>query len=170
MTTHKITVSPSKNAKGEIEWTMTYGNQSGKKEGEYPRIDLKHGAKDQRFQITLDDPTLGIKFSNDPLWIKAGCYPTSPGIDASQIEGFKRTDTVIKFLDLNKDPPVSLWYRLNFDVPGLKAGDKGTYLDPEIRNGGGGGKLLMALLAVAGAAAAVAISYVVYEAYADVNR
>ena len=80
----------------------------------------------------------------------------------------KTSDTIVRFRDLNSNTtPLSLWYRLNFTVPGLSPGDPGTYLDPEIRNGGNGGpgvNTTMVLLGIAGAAAA---AYFVYAAFLD---
>jgi len=165
MSLHPITVSPTKNANGSIEWTLTYGTRSGNKNGDYPAIDLKHGGTNERFKITLIDSSLGIKFSKDPLWIQAGSCPTSTGIDAAQIDKVETSDTVVSFRDLNQNAAVSLWYRLNFDVPGLNPGDPGTFLDPEIRNGGGGGAGMKWLTFAGVAAAAVAVGYVAYEAF-----
>lgn len=167
MSMHPITVSPTKNANGLIEWTLTYGKQSGKKPGEYPVVKLSEGGTNERFKITLIDPSLGIKFSADPLWIQANTCPTSPGIDHCQIDKFEPGETIIKFRDLNQNAPVSMWYRLNFDVPGLNPGDPGTYLDPEIKNGGNGGPGFNKVLALASIAAAVAAAFVAYEAFVD---
>lgn len=167
MSMHPITVSPTKNANGEIEWTLTYGIHSGSKEGEYPVVSLGRGGTNERFRITLVDSTYGITFSDDPIWIQVGSCPTTTGIDWTLIDMLRLGETVVRFRDLNSNQnELSLWYRLNFDVPGLNPGDPGTYLDPEIRNGGGGGPGMMNWLAVGAiAAAAAAVGYVAYEAF-----
>ena len=166
---HPIKVIPRKNAADELEWTVTYGLKSGSKPSDYPVVELDHGGTNERFKITLVDPTYGIKFSDDPLWIQKGSCPTTSGIDTSLIDKFEPGETVIRFRDLNSNVgEVSLWYRLNFTVPGLNPGDPGTFLDPEIRNGGGGGPGINKLLAYATlAAAVVAAGYVAYEAFFD---
>lgn len=168
MSMHSITVTPTKNGNGVFEWTVTYGKDSGKKPGEYPIVTLKHGGTNERFRITLVDPEYGITFSGDPLWIQAGSCPTTAGIDKNLIDKVETDQTIVRFRDLNSnEQPVSLWYRLNFNVPGLNPGDPGTFLDPEIRNGGGGGPgvgILWVALGIAGAAAA---AYFAYEAFFD---
>lgn len=168
MSMHPITVSPSKNANGVFEWTVTYGKQSGNKPGEYPPVKLPQGGTNERFKITLADPEFGIEFSDDPLWIQQGSCPTSTGIDTSLIDKFEPGQTVVKFRDLNSNPAeLSLWYRLNFNVPGLNPGDPGTFLDPEIRNGGGGGPGGTKWLAAVAVAAAAVVAYAAYQAFFD---
>ena len=168
MSAHQITVSPKKNANGVFEWTVTYGKQSGSKPGEYPVIKLPQGGTNERFVITLFDPTYGIEFSNDPLWIQTGSCPTEPGIDTRLIDKFDPGQTVIKFRDLNSNASeLSLWYRLNFKINGLNAGDPGTFLDPEIRNGGSGGPGTPKWLAAVAIAAAAAVAFAAYQAYFD---
>lgn len=166
MSLHPITVSPAK-VNGLIVWTLTYGKRSGSKEGEYPPVELREGGTNERFKITLVDPTLGITFSDDPLWIQAGSCPTTPGLDPSQIDKFEPGPTIVRFRDLNQNAPVSLWYRLNFNVPGLNPGDPGTFLDPEIKNGGNGGPGVGQWAALAGLAVAAAIAFAAYKVFFD---
>lgn len=166
MSHHPITVTPTKNANGVFEWTLTYGGRSGSKNGEYPTVHLRHGGKNERFEITLVDSTYGITFSNDPLWIAPGACPVVTGIDKTLIDRVETGPTVVKFRDLNSNAnEMSLWYRLNFNVPGLKAGEEGTYLDPEIRNGGGGGPGMNLWRTVAAIVAVAAASFAAYEAF-----
>ena len=165
MSMHSITVSPNKDANGIIEWTLSYGSNSGTN-GKYPEVFLKHGGTNERFRITLVDSTLGITFSDDPLWVQEGSCPAEPGINTPQIDKFEPGQTVIRFRDRNEGSAVSLWYRLNFNVPGLSPGDPGTFLDPEIRNGGGGGTGGYSAAAVLVIAIGVAaLGYVAYEAF-----
>ena len=53
MSMHPITVTPNKDANGDIQWTLTYGKHSGKKPGDYPVVTLDDGGTDERFRITL---------------------------------------------------------------------------------------------------------------------
>jgi len=161
---HSITVSPSKNANGVIEWTLTYGSNSGTN-GNYPPVDLKHGGTNERFRITLVDSTYGITFSDDPLWIKEGSCPTTSGINSKQIDKYEPGQTIVRFRDRNENAAVTLWYRLNFNVPDLNPGDPGTFLDPEIRNGGGGGTGGIGITALAIAVGVAVLGYVAYEAF-----
>ncbi|MES2903150.1 MAG: hypothetical protein V4696_03105 [Pseudomonadota bacterium] len=161
---HPITVTPSKNANGLFEWTLTYGGRSGTN-GNYPPVSVGHRTRNNKFRIALVDHSHGITFSDDPLWIQADSCPSMPGIDTPQIDKIEPGQTILDFRDRNEGSAVNLWYRLNFNVPGLNPGDPGTFLDPEIRNGGGGGVGFAGFAALAIAVGVAAIAYVAYEAF-----
>ncbi len=168
MSSHPITVTPTKNGNGVFEWTVTYGKQSGSKPSDYPVVKLPVGGTNERFKITLHDPLYGIEFSDDPLWIQVGSCPTDPGIDTRLIDKFEPGQTVVKFRDLNSNAnELSLWYRLNFKVPGVDAGEPGTFLDPEIRNGGSGGPGNISWIAVVAVAAVAAAAFATFKAFFD---
>ena len=166
MSRHPITVTPSKDANGVVQWTLSYGNRSGHRKGEYPRVDLRRGGTNERFEITLVDTQYGITFSDDPLWIQVGECPTQPGIDNSLIDDIECGPTLVKFRDLNSNKTeLTLSYRLNFNVPDVRPGEPGTFLDPEIRNGGGGGAGASGWLALVATGAVALVAYVAYEAF-----
>ena len=145
MPTQNFEARPTLEKDGTVSWTLCHMNpdpdECGSTKDAYPDVFLPKGSKKHNFEfkITNDATGLGLKFANDPLWIKRGSQPTGPVID-SQIESVsgKATET-LKFVDKNSKPdmfnpsPVELHYQLNFVDKNNK---KVTELDPEITNGG----------------------------------
>lgn len=136
---------PTLDKGGKVSWTLCYMNPNpddcGSTKATYPDITLPKGSGKHTIivKIANDQTGLGIKFADDPLWIKKGSQPTGPGID-SQIETPKGKGTPeLTFVDLNSKPdkadpdPYVLKYQLNFVD---KDNKKVTSIDPDIRNGG----------------------------------
>lgn len=144
-----VTLIPSRDGTGQIQWTMVYKDKPGKKGG-FPDIDLGNDAP-VMFTYTIVNPAnLNIGFDHRPaegqdpkvknaLWVVEGSGTAKkPGIHTDQIEqvGIQANTTQLRFKDKNSDHAI-LTYQLNFlnrDNPAEQV----TALDPEIRNGGGG--------------------------------
>ena len=148
MPNHDFEARPTLDKNGNVNWTLCYMNppdppkpQCGTTKADYPNIELvkDSGHNTITFKITNDQTNLGIKFANDPLWIKKGSQPTGP-VGDPQIESLKGHGTPeLSFVDKNSKPnkadpsPYVLKYRLNFVTAENK---KVTSIDPDIRNGG----------------------------------
>jgi hypothetical protein len=154
---------------GKVTWKLCHKNPDpddcGVSKATYPDITLVRGSGKHtiEFTITNDQTGLGIKFANEPVWIKKGAQPTGPGVD-SQIEPpTGNGTTVLTFVDKNSKPdqqdpaPYVLKYQLNFVD---KDNKKVTSIDPDIKNGGTtvtGGNQTAYLLAGAGLLLLVAL-------------
>lgn len=145
MPMQRFEARPTLEKDGSVTWELCHMNPTpdvcGKSKDTYPDVDLGKGsgAHTFKFAITNDKTGLGIKFSDDPLWIGRGTQPSGPGIDP-QIETPAGNGTpVLTFVDKNSLPdalhpaPVVLKYQLNFVD---KDNKKVTEIDPEITNGG----------------------------------
>jgi hypothetical protein len=146
MPNHDFEATPTLNTNGKVSWKLCYINppdppKCGTTKADYPNIELVQdsGKNTIKFVITGDQTNLGIKFANDPLWIKKGSQPTGPVVNG-QIESLKGHGTPeLTFVDKNSKPdkadpsPYVLKYRLNFID---KDNNKVTSIDPDIKNGG----------------------------------
>jgi len=127
-----------------ISWRLCHTDPNpdncGNTKNPFPDVTLKANQGNYTFKFTINDPAkLGIKFSNDPIWVQQGSQPTGPGVDAQITQLTGQGTTELKFKDLNDKPnngnpdPVILKYQLNF-VDGNN--QPVTSLDPDITNGG----------------------------------
>jgi hypothetical protein len=145
MPTQNFQAKPTLDKSGNVSWELCHTNPNpddcGDSKATYPDITLGKGTGKHtiKFTITDDQTGLGIKFSDEPLWIKKGGQPTGPGGDP-QIEPPTGNGTqVLTFVDKNSKPdkadpgPYVLTYQLNFVD---KDNKKVTSIDPDIRNGG----------------------------------
>jgi hypothetical protein len=130
---------------GKVDWNLCYVDppnpqQCGNTKGTYPDVALPANSGNHQFTYKIIDQTgLGIKFANDPLWVKKGSQPTGPSTD-SQIGTPTGWGTpVLNFVDKNTLPsatdpnPVVLKYQLNFTD---QNNNPVTSIDPDITNGG----------------------------------
>ena len=146
MPNHDFEATPTLDKSGNVSWKLCYLDppdppQCGTTKADYPNIELvkDSGKNTIKFKITNDQTNLGLKFANDPLWIKKGGQPTGPVVDA-QIESLQGHGTPqLTFVDKNSKPNKAnpteyvLKYRLNFVD---RENKKVTSIDPDIRNGG----------------------------------
>lgn len=130
---------------GVVGWKLCHidppkPENCGNAKSAFPDITL--GANQGNYHFTykiVQPPGLGLKFSNDPIWIKQGSQPTGPGVDAQITQLTGQGTTTLKFNNLNDKPnnanpdPVILKYQLNFVGP---TGNAVTSIDPDITNGG----------------------------------
>jgi hypothetical protein len=145
MPTQRFEARPTLENNGSVSWTLCHMNPSpplcGDTKATYPDVTLGRntGKHTFEFKITNDQTGLGIKFADEPLWIKKGTQPTGPGLDP-QIEtpNGKGTQS-LTFVDKNSKPdkndpaPIVLKYQLNFVD---KDNKKVAEIDPDITNGG----------------------------------
>ena len=145
MPTQNFEATPTLDKSGNVSWTLCHTNPNppvcGDSKATYPDIELvkDSGKNTIKFKITNDQTNLGLKFANDPLWIKKGSQPTGPVVDG-QIESLQGHGTPeLTFVDKNSKPNKAnpaeyvLKYRLNFVD---KDNKKVTSIDPDIKNGG----------------------------------
>ena len=145
MPTQNFQAKPTLDKSGNVSWELCHTNPNpddcGDSKATYPDITLGKGTGKHtiKFTITDDKTGLGIKFSDEPLWIKKGGQPTGPSGDP-QIEPPTGNGTqLLTFVDKNSKPdkadpgPYVLKYQLNFLD---KDNKKVASLDPAIRNGG----------------------------------
>ena len=130
---------------GKVSWKLCHTNPDpdvcGNSKATYPDITLGRGTGKHtiEFTITNDQTGLGIKFSDDPLWIKKGGQPTGPVIDPQIEPPTGKGTAVLSFVDKNSKPDKAdpgeyvLKYQLNFVD---KDNKKVTSIDPDIKNGG----------------------------------
>lgn len=129
---------------GQVSWELCYKappggqDQCGDSEASYPPVELdaKSGPHMFHVSITNDNTGLGIKFANEPIWIRKDDKPTASVVD-SQIDNITGAGTTqLNFRDTNSNlDPILLKYRLNFVD---QANQEVTPLDPDIKNGGSG--------------------------------
>lgn len=138
-TPQQLEARPSLGSNNEVTWTLCKKVQGGadvcgSTPDTYPSIDLGKGAGATPIQVRIaqDNTGLGIRFSNDPLWIQKDTKPTCSVID-SQIEQVNGAGTQLTFVDKNSEE-ILLKYQLNFVD---QAGQAVTSIDPDIKNGGG---------------------------------
>ena len=136
---------PTLDKSGQVSWELCHTTPNpdvcGDSKATYPDITLPRGSGKHTitFKITDDQTGLGIKFANDPVWIKKGSQPTGPGIDPQIETPNGQGTTVLTFVDKNSKPNKAdpsayvLKYQLNFVD---KDNKKVTSIDPDIRNGG----------------------------------
>ncbi len=130
---------------GKVSWKLCHTNPNpdvcGDSKATYPDIILGRGTGKHtiEFKITNDQTDLGIKFANDPVWIKKGAQPTGPGVDPQIETPMGKGTPVLTFVDKNSKPDKAepgdyvLKYQLNFVD---KDNKKVTSIDPDIKNGG----------------------------------
>ena len=145
MPTQNFEAKPTLDKSGNVSWTLCHMNPNpdkcGVSKATYPDITLGRGTGKHtiEFKITNDQTGLGIKFADDPLWIKKGGQPTGPGVDPQIEPPTGKGTSVLTFVDKNSKPdqadpgPYVLKYQLNFVD---KDNKKVTSIDPDIKNGG----------------------------------
>lgn len=124
--------TPSKDANGQISWSLCQSGSACGSAGHYPPVVIGKGDPAAEVTISINDPNhLGVVYAQNPMWVQPGannCPQQQMFNSSGQIPGVTRvSDTQIKFTDLNTKP-VDLTYSLQF--VGAPA------LDPDIKNGG----------------------------------
>jgi hypothetical protein len=128
---------------GVVSWKLCHidppNPNCGNAKSPFPDIVLGANKGAYHFKFDIEQPPgLGLKFSNDPIWIKEGSQPTGPIVEGIT-PPIVQPSTTLKFTDLNDRPnnsepdPVILKYQLNFTDQNNKAV---TSIDPDITNGG----------------------------------
>jgi hypothetical protein len=133
-----LQVKPQQNGQNIDLW-LCHGTVCGKSPGTYPDVTLNPGSGPHTFIVSITDPTLGVTFADDPMWIKPshGSPPNHMWDSAGQIPPLtKANNTTIFFTDQNNNDPSNGWltlgYALRFNTPnGVLS------IDPDIKNGGG---------------------------------
>jgi hypothetical protein len=130
---------------GVVNWKLCHidppkPDNCGNAKSPFPDITLGANQGAYIFSYKIVQPTgLGLKFSNEPIWIQQGSQPTGPGVDPQITILPSSTPTELKFRDANDKPnnadpdPVILKYQLNFVDQNNNAV---TSIDPDITNGG----------------------------------
>ena len=133
-----LQVKPIQNG-SNIQLQMCHGTVCGTSPGTYPDVTLSEGTGSHVFVVSIVNPTLGVTFDDDALWVKQnhGSPPHKMMDSAGQIPAFtKANDTTIFFSDANNNDPtngeLTLAYALRFKGP-----TGALTIDPDIKNGGG---------------------------------
>lgn len=122
-----------------IQLQMCHGTVCGNSPGTYPDVTLDPGTGSHVIIVSIANPTLGVTFDDDALWVKPnhGSPPHKMLDSAGQIPGFtKANDTTIFFTDANNNNQSNGWLTLGYALR-FKGPTGALTIDPDIKNGGG---------------------------------
>ena len=165
MQTIFLQVKPVLNGQN-IQLQLCHGTVCGNANGNYPDVSLAQNSGPAVFIVSIADPSQGVKFANDALWMH-GVHgsPNKQGLNNNgQVASFtKANDTTIFFTDPNNNTsPMNLGYSLHFTGPNGQS----IAIDPDIKNGGGTtyySNVLQVGAVILGAATLLAILYVAFQ-------
>jgi len=131
-----LQVTPVVNG-SKIDLRMCSGTVCGTTPGTYPAVTLDANSGAHVFIVSITDPTQGVTFADDAVWVHKGKgSPSAQGLNNNgQIASFtKANNSTIFFTDNNDNAtPMTLGYSLHFKGPN----NTDLVIDPDIKNGGG---------------------------------
>lgn len=160
-----LQVTPVVNG-SKIDLRMCNGTLCGTTPGTYPTVSLDANSGAHVFIVSITDPTQGVTFADDAVWVRKGHgSPSGSGLgNNGQIASFtKANNSTIFFTDNNDNAtPMTLGYSLHFKGPN----NTDLAIDPDIKNGGGTSvysNTLVIASVVLGAATLAAILFVAIQ-------